>query len=196
MNAEVDTAALASGDALLVVDVQVDFCPDGKLAIDSGDRVVPVLNRWIAAARDKNLPVYASRCWHPAGHVSFTESGGEWPEHCVQDTPGAAFHPDLELPADAVVVSKGVRLDKDQYSAFDLTGLAGHMADLGVRRVWVGGLAQDVCVRASVLDAREAGLEAWLIPGATYPVTADGGLQALADMREAGAKLPETADRG
>lgn len=179
---------MQDGDALIVVDVQPDFCPGGKLGIDDGDSVIPVLNDWIAAARAEGIPVYASRDWHPAHHVSFEESGGPWPEHCVQDTPGARFHPDLELPEDAVKVSKGTRLDKDQYSAFDDTGLAGHLKEKGVRRLWIGGLAEDVCVRATVLDACKAGFETRLIPDATRPVTTEGGEKARREMEEAGAR--------
>lgn len=180
---------LRQGDALIVVDVQPDFCPGGKLAIDDGDSVIPVLNDWIDAARREGVPVYASRDWHPAGHVSFEESGGPWPEHCVQDTAGAEFHPDLKLPDDAVKISKGVRLDKDQYSAFDDTGLAGHLKDRGVNRVWIGGLAEDVCVHATVVDACKSGFETLLIPDATRPVTEEGGRKARSEMEEAGARF-------
>jgi nicotinamidase/pyrazinamidase len=174
------------GDALLLVDVQNDFCPGGALPIPDGDRVVPVLNEWIAAATSEGLPVYASRDWHPVGHPSFASEGGEWPVHCLQDTPGAAFHPELELPAGVTVVTKGTRFDKDQYSAFDETGLHQRLRKDGVRRLWMGGLAQDVCVCASVLDARRLGYEVVLIAGGSLPVSAEGGLGAIQRMREAG----------
>lgn len=180
-------------DALIVVDVQPDFCPGGKLAIEHGDEVIPVINRWLAAAREQGIPVYASRDWHPAGHVSFEESGGQWPEHCVQDTDGAQFHPELELPEDAVKISKGIRLDKDQYSAFDDTGLAGHLRDRRVKRVWIGGLAEDVCVHATVLDACKSGFETHLIPDSTRPVTPEGGEKARKEMSGAGAVLGQAA---
>lgn len=179
---------LRAGDALLVVDVQPDFCPGGKLAIERGDEVIPVINEWIAAAGEAGVPVYASRDWHPAHHVSFEESGGQWPEHCVQDTPGAQFHPDLRLPDDAVKISKGTRLDKDQYSAFDDTGLAPYLRDQGIKRLWVGGLAEDVCVHATVLDACREGFETRMIPDATRPVTPEGGEKARREMQEAGAR--------
>lgn len=179
---------LRDGDALIVVDVQPDFCPGGKLAIDDGDAVIPVLNDWIDAAQSEGVPVFASRDWHPAHHVSFEASGGPWPEHCVQDTPGAQFHPDLNLPDSTVKISKGVRLDKDQYSAFDDTGLAGHLKEKGVERVWIGGLAEDVCVHATVLDACRAGFQTHLIPDATRPVTPEGGEKARREMEEAGAR--------
>jgi nicotinamidase/pyrazinamidase len=178
--------AFQKGDALLIVDVQPDFCPGGALPIERGDEVVPVLNRAIAAARAADVPVYASRDWHPLSHLSFVGRGGQWPQHCVQDTPGAAFHPGLRLPPDTRVVTKGTRFDKDQYSAFDETGLAVELQREHVRRVWIGGLAEDVCVRATALDARKAGFDVHLLEEATRPVTPGGGEKALADLREAG----------
>ncbi|MSO70539.1 MAG: isochorismatase family protein [Alphaproteobacteria bacterium] len=181
--------ALAPGDALLIVDVQPDFCPGGALPISGGDAVIPVLNEWLAAARALGVPVYASRDWHPRGHMSFTERGGPWPPHCIQDTQGAEFHPALKLPPDAIVVTKGVRFDQDQNSAFDQTGLAVELKRAGVRRLWVGGLAEDVCVLASVLDARKAGFATHLIPEGARPVTAEGSVKARSAMRAAGALL-------
>jgi nicotinamidase/pyrazinamidase len=185
--------ALQPGDALIVVDVQVDFCPGGALPIEHGDEVVPVLNRWMAAAEDAHLPVFASRDWHPLDHLSFQESGGEWPIHCVQDSAGARFHPGLKLSDSAIVVTKGVRFDRDQYSAFDETGLATELRRRGVHRVWVGGLAQDVCVHATVLDARRGGFDTIVIADATRPVTRAGGERACAEMREAGARFEATS---
>ena len=117
--------------------------------------MVPVLNDWIAAAESGDTPVYASRDYHPQGHMSFDESGGPWPLHCIQDSDGARFHPDLNLPPDATVVTKGVRLDQDQNSAFDQTGLATELRKQDVMRVFVGGLAEDVCVLATALDGRQ-----------------------------------------
>ena len=184
--------ALRKGDALILVDVQKDFCRGGALPIDGGDEVVPVLNRWIAAAIDKGLPIYASRDWHPIHHISFKEQGGLWPPHCLQDSDGAAFHPDLKLPMETKKITKGVRFDQDQNSAFDQTGLAVHLREHGIKRVWVGGLAQDVCVLATVLDARKEGLEVEVITDATRPVTADGGARANRGMRNAGAQLQST----
>ena len=185
--------ALHAGDALLLVDVQVDFCPGGALAIEQGDAVVPVLNLWIAAAVGADVPVYASRDSHPAQHLSFSESGGRWPPHCVHDSEGAKFHPDLNLPASVILVTKGVRFDKDQYSAFDDTGLATELRKRGIQRVWIGGLAHDVCVRATVLDARQEGFDTLVIADATRPVTRVGGEAATEDMWQAGAFF-ETTD--
>jgi nicotinamidase/pyrazinamidase len=174
------------GDALLIVDVQPDFCPGGALPIAEGDEVVPVLNQAIAAAAQAGVPVFASRDWHPRGHLSFVERGGPWPPHCLQDSPGATFHPDLRLPSDVRIVTKGTRFDKDQYSAFDETGLAAELRRDGVRRVWIGGLAEDVCVRASALDAKAAGFDVHVIARGTRPVTPAGGAKAREELRAAG----------
>jgi len=188
--------ALRPGDALIVVDVQIDFCPGGALPIDHGDAVVPVLNRWIEAAAAARIPIFASRDWHPRHHLSFVESGGTWPVHCVQDTPGARFHPQLKLPDSTIVVTKGVRFDRDQYSAFDQTGLATELRKQGARRVWVGGLAQDVCVLATVLDARREGFDTIVIADATRPVTPGGGEQASQEMRQAAVRFEKTGGSG
>jgi len=180
---------MKKGDGLLVVDVQKDFCPGGALAVEGGDQVVPVLNEWIAAAEQKRVALFASRDWHPKRHVSFEDEGGQWPVHCVQDTDGAAFHPDLELPEDAVVVTKGTRFDQDQNSVFDGTGFEDFLKREKIGRLWVGGLAQDVCVLATVLDSREAGFEVFVIRDATKPVTPEGGKEAIEKMEAAGATL-------
>ncbi|MFP4161718.1 MAG: nicotinamidase [Ectothiorhodospira sp.] len=177
---------LQSGDALLVVDVQNDFCPGGPLAIPGGEAVIPVLNRAMEAFRAHGLPVYASRDWHPLHHPSFADLGGPWPPHCLQDTPGAAFHPDLDLPPETVTVTKGTRFDKDQYSAFDETGLGEELRRLGVRRLWIGGLAEDVCVRATALDAVRLGFAAVVLGEGTRPVTPEGGAEAREQMTGAG----------
>ncbi|AMV72876.1 nicotinamidase [Desulfuromonas carbonis] len=183
---------MRAGDGLLVVDVQNDFCPGGALPITAGDQVVPVLNRWLAAAAAAaGIPLYASRDFHPASHPSFAPQGGPWPIHCLQDSPGAAFHPGLQLPASTVIVTKGTRFDQDQNSAFDQTGLEQQLRRDGVRRLWVGGLALDVCVLATVLDARRAGFAVKLIRAGCRPVTAAGGEEALKKMQAAGAEVVE-----
>jgi nicotinamidase/pyrazinamidase len=187
---------LHADDALLVVDVQRDFCPGGALAVAEGDRVIPTLNAWIEEAVHQGALVVASRDWHPPDHVSFAPRGGPWPEHCVQDTPGAELHPALALPERAVVLSKGQHPDHNSYSAFDRTQLADLLARRGVRRLFVGGLAQDVCVRASVLDALRHGFETHLITEATRPVDETRGAQALREMQESGAILEHGARGG
>ena len=134
----------------VVVDMQHDFLIGGKLYVPGSEDILEA----ILDICDESDYVIATRDWHPEDHQSFVTNGGQWPVHCVQDTPGARFHPLLKLPDSAIVVTKGVRFDRDQYSAFDATGLATELRKKGVTRLWVGGLAQDVCVRATVLDAR------------------------------------------
>ncbi|RDD60566.1 nicotinamidase [Ferruginivarius sediminum] len=180
---------LTQGDALLVVDVQNDFCPDGALPVPRGDEVVPVLNDWVAAAREAGAQVYASRDWHPRDHISFESQGGPWPVHCVQDTEGAAFHRDLKLPDDVIVVTKGTRFDQDQYSAFDQTGFAEELKRKGIGRVWIGGLAEDVCVRATALDARKQGFDVHVVLDATRAITDESKRSTEDELKEAGVSL-------
>lgn len=182
-----------NGDALVLVDVQNDFCPGGALPIEGGNEVVAVLNHWIEAAMAAGIPVFASRDWHPEGHLSFGVQGGPWPPHCLQDSDGAAFHPDLRLPEGTIKVTKGVRFDRDQNSAFDQTGLAVELRRRGISRIWVGGLAQDVCVAATALDGRRGGFEVMLIIDGTRPVTAEGGRASLEKMEEAGVWVVDTS---
>ncbi len=168
-------------DALLVVDMQNDFCEGGALAVAGSNALVPGVNAEIAAARAGGAPIVASRDWHPIDHVSFVHRGGPWPVHCVQDTPGADFHPELDLDADTLRVSKATAFDADAYSAFDGTGLAGYLRERGVTRVIVCGLALDVCVRATVLDACRHGFETLLLESLSAAVDP----QAVADCRAA-----------
>lgn len=179
------------GDAVIAVDVQNDFCPGGALAVQDGDRVVPVLNHWIEAALAKHVPVIASRDWHPVHHCSFAEEGGPWPPHCIQDTEGAAFHPDLAISPEVIRVSKGTAFDKDNYSAFDGTGLANFLKSNGVKRLWIGGLAQDVCVLATVKDACRLGFETHVLVEGTRAVSPADTDAVLRRMRDFGAVLEE-----
>jgi nicotinamidase/pyrazinamidase len=185
---------LSHSDALVIVDVQVDFFPGGRLGVPGGDEVVPVLNRWIEQARRGGAVVVATRDWHPADHKSFAAQGGPWPIHCVRETPGAAFHPQLDLPDDAVVISKGTDPGDVGYSMFEDTDLAERLTEAGVRRLWVGGLALDYCVRSTVLDGVEAGFEVHLIADAVRAVNLnpDDGEKSLKRIRAAGAKIEGT----
>lgn len=179
-------------DALLIVDVQNDFCPGGALPVQNGNRIVPIVNRWINLASRLQIPVYASRDWHPNHHPSFVEQGGKWPLHCIQDTKGAMFHPDLELPAGATIITKGTRFDRDQNSAFADTGLDVHLKRRGIRRLFICGLALDVCVLDTVMDARQKGFEVVLITDASWPVDPGQASQVVARMQKAGAALTES----
>lgn len=187
---------MQSGDALLIVDVQNDFCPGGSLAVREGDAVVPVLNEEARRFHDAGLPVIATRDWHPAQTVHFTTGGGIWPPHCVQGTGGAEFHPDLRLPAGTIVVSKGMDPTADSYSAWDAVAEDGRplprlLADLGVHRVFIGGLATDYCVRATTEDALAAGFQVVLLTDAIRGVDLQPGdsARAVEDLRARGASI-------
>jgi nicotinamidase/pyrazinamidase len=188
MMAEISDS-LKPGDALLIIDVQKDFCPGGALPVENGDKIVPVINHWIVSAVARSVPVFATRDWHPLGHMSFKEHGGPWPPHCIQDSDGAKFHPALALPSSIIIVTKGVRFDQDQNSAFDQTGLAVQLRKDGIRRLWVAGLAEDVCVLATVMDACGEGFEVVLIAKATRSITSEGGEKARRQMQDAGARI-------
>ena len=182
--------------ALLVVDVQNDFCAGGALAVPHGDRVIDPINRLLAACAAARTAVFASRDWHPVGSSHFVDRGGQWPVHCVAGTPGAAFHPQLRLPDATAVVSKGQALDSDGYSAFDGTLPAGETLEAALNERNVGdltvcGLATDYCVRASVLDARTRGFGVSVVREAIAAVNLKPGdeTEALDEMRAAGANL-------
>ncbi len=189
------SVTVGKGDALLVVDVQRDFLPGGALAVPDGDAVVPVFNRYISLAERKGVVVIASRDWHPKKHCSFRDQGGTWPEHCVRDTPGAAFAADLALPAGTEVVSKATREQAEQYSDFDVTGLADRLRARGIKRLLIGGLATDYCVLHTVRDALQAGFKVLLLRDAIRAVNVKPGDGARAEdeMRRAGA-VPVTYD--
>lgn len=186
---------LGANDCLIVVDVQNDLCPGGATPVPDGDAILPVVNAWIRAAEAAQVPIVAARDWHPADHCSFVGHGGSSPVHCVRETPGAAFPRGLDLPATPIVIDKGTRSGRDNTSAFDDTGLAGLLRGHGVERVWIGGLAQDTAVHASVIDACEAGFDTHLIAAATRPVdrSPGDGQRALEAMRAAGAHIDDIA---
>ena len=176
--------------ALVVVDVQNDFCPGGALAVAHGDEVVAPLNKLIEEFLKRGEPVFKSRDWHPAKTKHFAAHGGTWPVHCVQDTRGAEFHPDLVNDERIRVISKGLG-DTDCYSAFDETDLAVQLRQLGVEELWVGGLATDYCVKSTVLDALKQGFRVKALTDAMRPVEVNpgDGDRAISEMREAGAEL-------
>jgi nicotinamidase/pyrazinamidase len=185
------------GDALLVVDVQNDFCLGGALPVPEGDTVVPVLNAWMAAAQRARVPIFASRDGHPADQVSFRTRGGPWPVHCVQGTAGAEFHFDLRLPGRTVIIDKGAEPRREAYSAFAGTDLAEQLMQLGIRRLWGGGLAQDYCVRASMLDAVQLGMDVHLIREGTRPVDPAAALRVEAEfLREGVVIVSDTPEVG
>lgn len=192
MSVQIDPAR----DALVIVDLQNDFCPGGALGVAGGDAVVPVLNRYAERFARAGAPVFASRDWHPAETTHFKAHGGVWPPHCVQDTPGAAFHPALALPAGTEVVSKGMDPAEDAYSCFqaetsDGMPFAAALGEHGVARLFIGGLATDYCVRFTVVDGTREGFEVVVLTDAIAAVDlAPGdGDKALDEMRAAGARM-------
>jgi nicotinamidase/pyrazinamidase len=182
--------------ALLIVDVQNDFCPGGALPVPEGDKVVPVLNRVAEQVAKAGGAVFASRDWHPPITRHFAAYGGRWPVHCVQNTPGAEFHPDLRLPEGTIIISKGTSENDDGYSAFEGHTEEGRtlldiLRERGVRRLIVGGLATDYCVRASAMDALKHGFEVVVLTDAVRGVDVNPGdsERALEELRAAGAQL-------
>ena len=185
---------ISAQDVLIVIDVQKDFCPGGALAIADGDKVIPVIHR---AARLFEH-VVLTQDWHPRGHHSFASAhpnqrpftsvqmpyGAQtlWPDHCVQNTAGAEFHPELSLPKAELILRKGFRAHVDSYSAFfendhqTATGLTGYLRDRGFKRVFLAGLAYDFCVGYSALDARQLGFETIVLRDACRAIDTDGSL--------------------
>lgn len=184
------------GDALVIVDVQLDFLTGGSLAVPHGDEVLPALNRCIAAFRGTGLPIVATRDWHPADHCSFKARGGPWPPHCVAGSDGARFAALLDLPCEAQIISKAVAPDKDAYSGFEGTELDALLRKAGVGRLFVGGLATDYCVLNTVRDALRLGYGVILLADAIRAVDAapGDGERAIAAMLQAGA-IAATSER-
>jgi len=175
----------------LVVDVQRDFCPGGALAVKDGDEVVPGINKIIKAFGQDGLPIFFTRDWHPADHLSFKSQGGIWPPHCVQGTVGAEFHPSLKVPLGAVVISKGYDSDVEAYSGFQGTDLEERLRKFGVSEIFICGLATDYCVKETTLDARHAGLAVEVVQDCVRAVEAKphDGEKAITAMLTAGATM-------
>jgi nicotinamidase/pyrazinamidase len=182
--------------ALLIVDVQNDFCPGGALPVAGGHDVVPIVNEYARVFAEAGCLVVADRDWHPGRTTHFVQFGGVWPPHCVQGTPGAEYHPALKLPPETVHITKGMGAEEDAYSCFEGRDAAGRnfatiLAERGVRTLYVGGLATDYCVKHSALDARKAGFEVVVLADACRGVDAQPGDadRALEEMRAAGAVI-------
>ena len=178
-------------DALIVVDVQRDFCAGGALPVPDGDQVIPNLNRYIRLLDHARAFIYATRDWHPPNHISFIEYGGIWPPHCIQDSEGAEFHRDLVLVPEVKIISKATTSDKEAYSGFDNTNLAESLRQDNVRRIFIGGLATDYCVKNTVLDALKLGFETYLLMDAIRGVNVQptDSQKAIDEMMLNGARL-------
>lgn len=182
--------------ALLVVDVQNDFCPGGTLQITSGNRVVEPINRIAAYFRDAGLPILASRDWHPPVTSHFSDFGGIWPVHCVRGTAGAEFHEQLKLPKGTLVLSKGIDEELDGDSAFDGVTEEGRnlgqiLKELEVQRIFVCGLATDYCVLNTAIEAVHNNFTVTVLTDAVAGVDLEAGesSRALIKMELAGAHL-------
>jgi len=166
---------ITANDALIIVDVQIDFCPGGALPVPDGDRIVPAVNEYIEMFRIVGQPVFATRDWHPGNHISFKENGGIWPRHCVQNTEGAKFHPDLKLPPDAFIISKGERPELEAYSGFQGTLLDSLLKERGIKRVFICGLATDYCVKNTAIGALNLGYTTFILSDAIKGVDVNKG---------------------
>lgn len=181
--------------ALLIVDLQNDFCLGGALAVKEGDRIVPTVNRYIKAFVKAKLPIFASRDWHPKVTKHFKQYGGQWPKHCLQNTKGARFHPKLRLPKEAIILSKGMDPEEDSYSAFHAVDSNGaEFSNLlklfGIDELYVCGLATDYCVKWSALDALKFGFKVKLLSDAIKGVNLrpEDSEDAIKEMVTRGAK--------
>jgi nicotinamidase/pyrazinamidase len=186
---------------LVIVDFQNDFCPGGALAVKDSDRIADALNGYIAMFQAKGHLIVATRDFHPLATIHFKQYGGTWPPHCIQGTQGAAFHPALELPGNAVIITKGERPDEDSYSGFDGgdrrgLGLEAVLKNAGVRHLFICGLATDYCIKATALDALRLGFRVTALVDAIKGVDLHEGdsMAALEEMAEHGALLSSLAE--
>lgn len=188
---------IKQNSCLVIVDVQNDFCPGGALAVSEGDEVVPVLNSWVKRFKAAKLPVAYTQDWHPKDHCSFAQNGGIWPVHCVQGTSGADFHKDLMIEGE--VFRKGFLKDREAYSGFDATlegkpdspTLGQWLKEKGIERIYVGGIATDYCVKATVLDGLDQGFKVTLIRSGVRAVNVNpgDGERAIREMIQKGAEV-------
>jgi nicotinamidase/pyrazinamidase len=187
---------MENNSALLIVDVQKDFCPGGALGVAGGDEIIPIINRYIELFRNNGRPIIASRDWHPSVSRHFREFGGIWPVHCVQDSDGARFHPGLLLPPECLVFSKGTNPLLDDYSALQARNeaekpMSQYLDELGLHFLYICGLATDYCVSQSVMNGLRQGFSIFVLADAVRGVDMEQGdsERALAEMVAAGAIL-------
>ena len=181
--------------ALVIVDVQNDFCPGGALGVPQGDKIIPAINKYIKVFSSKKLPIFATRDWHPVRTKHFKDFGGVWPVHCIQNTQGSAFHSKLKLPKEAIILYKGMDPEKDSYSAFQAqelngTGFLHLLGLLKISELYVCGLATDYCVESSVIDGLKHGFKVKLLLDAIKGVDLKAGdsQKAIKEMTRKGAK--------
>lgn len=181
--------------ALIIVDVQNDFCPGGALSVPEGDKIIPVLNRYIRECLAAKIPIIVTRDWHPAKTRHFKKFGGLWPRHCVEYSKGARFHSKLKVPKNVIIVSKGMDPKRDSYSAFDAlseegVSLFSLLRILRIQSILIGGLATDYCIKFSALDALKKGFRVQVLTDAVKGVNLkpDDSKNAMALILSKGAK--------
>jgi len=186
---------ITKNDALVLVDIQNDFCT-GSLAVPDALSIIDKANIYIALFVKDNNPIFATRDWHPKNHSSFKDFGGIWPIHCVQNTFGSMFYKDLKLPDSANIISKATNPNKDAYSGFDGTDLDYKLRNLKIKRLFVGGLATDYCVKATILDALSLGYTTLFLSDASKAVNIkpDDEKKSIKEMLQSGAILINLSD--
>lgn len=182
-------------DALVLVDIQNDFCI-GSLAVKNACSIIETVNVYINLFQRKERPIIATRDWHPKNHSSFKEFGGLWPAHCIEGSFGAQFFRDLQLPSNSIIISKATNADQDAYSGFDGTNLNNKLKDLGIKRLFVGGLATDYCVKATILDALNLNYTTFFLLDASRAVNInpEDEIHSINEMLKAGAILIDLND--
>lgn len=182
--------------ALVVVDLQVDFCPGGALAVADGDKIVPKINEYVKLFLQHQLPIFVSRDWHPAETKHFKEFGGPWPVHCVQNSPGAAFHPDFHVPSSAIILSKGTDPSLDGYSVFDAQDSQQRffielLRERKIKKLYIAGIATDYCVRTTALDALNHGFEVNVLIDAIKGVSPEDSERTLQEIISKNGRMVE-----
>lgn len=185
--------------ALLVVDVQNDFCPGGALGVREGDQIIPTVNKYVDLFLKNRLPVFVSRDWHPEDTGHFKSSGGPWPRHCVQNTRGAEFHPAFKLPGKAIILSKGTNPKLDGYSVFEAhdsknNSFSQLLTVMGVEQLYIAGIATDYCVRMTSLDAFKYGLKVNVLTDAIKGVDRQDSQRAIDEIVAKDGKLKNYAE--
>lgn len=182
--------------ALLIVDLQNDFCPGGALGVPGADRIVPTINKYIRIFFKKKLPIFASADWHPIKTGHFKDFGGRWPVHCIHNSKGAQFHPKLKLPKEAIILYKGMDPQRESYSVFQAEDIDGRrfpnlLKVLGIEELYIGGLATDYCVKFSAEDALKNGFKVRLLLDAIKGVDLKSGdsESAIKELTRLGAKM-------
>ncbi len=186
--------SLTGRDALIVVDMQNDFMPNGRLPVPGADRIIPSINRYCNLFYSKGLPLFATRDWHPENHVSFDVNGGRWPVHCVQWSRGADFADGLELPPDTFIINKGDRPELEAYSGFQGTVLDSLLKERGVRRVFVCGVATEFCVKNTCLGALNLGYTVFVLKDGVKGLNRNSEEEAIKNLLQAGAVVIGSSD--